>query len=336
MDKQKEEEMSKILFLMLLIISTNINSQDHETKKWSKYDFVPGENVIFVDDLSAEKPNEFPSRWNLLGGSAEIGILEGENVISFAKKFTSIAPHMNSKSYLPAAFTLEMDLYFYKKGNEAFTIDFGKAGELDVRLVKLTFGKFTGETEGSSSEAGWHRLAIAYNEGAMKIYFDENRILNIPQVNTAPESFTIESLSHGSSKGEPNFIKNIRLAEGSFDLYNRITTDGKFTARGILFDAGSANLKPESMGELNRIFDVMSSNPELKFIVEGHTDSDGNEESNMDLSKRRAASVTEMLVSMGINKSRLSATGKGETEPADSNETSEGKANNRRVVFVKN
>jgi len=327
--------MKKILFIMLLFICFNVNSQEKDNKKWIKYDFVPGENVIFNDDLSGETPNEIPSRWNLLSGSGEIGVFEGINVISFAKKFTTIEPLMNSKSYLPAAFTLEMDLYFYKKGNEAFTINFGKAGELDVRLVKLTFGKFTGETEGSSSEAGWHKLAIAYNEGSMKIYFDENRIINIPKVNVAPEGFSIESLSHGSSKGEPNYIKNIRLAEGSFDLYKRVSTDGKFTARGILFDAGSANLKPESMGEINRIFELMSSNRELKFVVEGHTDSDGDEASNLKLSNIRAQAVVEMLVSLGIDKNRLSTTGKGEAEPTDSNETSEGKANNRRVVFIK-
>lgn len=319
----------------MLFISFGVSSQEKDNKKWVKYDFAPGENIIFIDDLSGETPNEFPSRWNLLSGSGEIGVFEGINVISFAKKFTTIEPRMNSKSYLPVSFTLEMDLYFYKKGNEAFTIDFGKAGELVVRLEKLSFGTFTGEIEGNSSIAGWHKLAIAYNEGAMKIYFDENRIINIPQVNIAPEGFTIESLSHGSSKGEPNFIKNIRLAEGSFDLYKRISTDGKFTARGILFDAGSSDLKPESMGEISRIYELMNSNPELKFMVEGHTDSDGNEESNMKLSQSRAKTVMEMLVKLGVDKNRLSAAGKGETEPADTNETSEGKANNRRVVFIK-
>ena len=242
---------------------------------------------------------------------------------------------MNTKSYLPSSFTLELDMYFYNKGNEAYTIKFGKAGDLEVRLVNVSFGKFSGTPEGKSSEAGWHHIAIAYNEGAVKIYMDQYRIMIIPKIETQPEKFVIKALSHGSKKGEPSIIKNIKLAEGSFDLYNRLTTNGNFSTNGILFDLASSSIKPESMGVINQIYDLMKSHNELKFSVEGHTDSDGDEPSNQKLSEQRSQAVVDLIVSLGIDKNRLQSKGWGESKPVDENSTAEGKANNRRVVFIK-
>jgi len=79
----------------------------------------------------------------------------------------------------------------------------------------------------------------------------------------------------------------------------------------------------------------MQKQPSLKFSVEGHTDSDGEEAFNLKLSKERAKTVMDKLIAMGIDSSRLKYTGWGETKPIDNNNTPEGKANNRRVEFVK-
>ena len=79
----------------------------------------------------------------------------------------------------------------------------------------------------------------------------------------------------------------------------------------------------------------MQKQPELNFSVEGHTDSDGGDEANMTLSKERGKAVMDKLISMGIDSSRLKSNGFGESKPIDNNSTPEGKANNRRVEFVK-
>ena len=79
----------------------------------------------------------------------------------------------------------------------------------------------------------------------------------------------------------------------------------------------------------------MSEHSDLSFSVEGHTDSDGDDASNQKLSEERAAAVKNMLVELGIDASRLSTKGFGEGAPLDSNSTSEGRANNRRVEFIK-
>jgi len=79
----------------------------------------------------------------------------------------------------------------------------------------------------------------------------------------------------------------------------------------------------------------MHKNPDINFSVEGHTDSDGNDTNNQTLSEARGKSVMNKLIEMGISENRLKSNGFGESKPIDNNTTAEGKANNRRVEFVK-
>jgi outer membrane protein OmpA-like peptidoglycan-associated protein len=114
------------------------------------------------------------------------------------------------------------------------------------------------------------------------------------------------------------------------------TDKGKFVTHGILFDSGSDRIKPESYGALKDIAAVLTENPTVKVKIIGHTDSDGDESTNLDLSKKRAAAVKESLSKeFAIDASRMETDGKGESAPADKNDTPVGKANNRRVEFVK-
>ncbi|MBN2541875.1 OmpA family protein [bacterium] len=101
----------------------------------------------------------------------------------------------------------------------------------------------------------------------------------------------------------------------------------------IFFDFDSSVLKQESYPELNRLADILKENPLRKVEISGHTDNYGSDEYNLDLSDRRAASVVAYLVSVGIEPNRLISKGYGEAVPIDTNETDEGRANNRRVEF---
>ena len=125
------------------------------------------------------------------------------------------------------------------------------------------------------------------------------------------------------------------MAEGGKKLYDRVIADGKFVTRGILFDVNQAAIKPESMGVINEVARMMKEHQDLNFSIEGHTDSDGAEDYNLDLSSRRADEVKAVLVDLGISVSRLQTKGWGEGVPVTDNTTPEGKANNRRVEFVK-
>jgi outer membrane protein OmpA-like peptidoglycan-associated protein len=89
------------------------------------------------------------------------------------------------------------------------------------------------------------------------------------------------------------------------------------------------------MGTINEIVKMMKEHSDLKFSIEGHTDSDGEESFNQNLSEERAAAVKSILVQLGIDASRLESKGWGESKPVSENSNSEGKANNRRVEFIK-
>ncbi len=102
----------------------------------------------------------------------------------------------------------------------------------------------------------------------------------------------------------------------------------------IFFESGSAQLTINSTAELNHLHEVLLLNPKLKIEIAGHTDNIGDDHSNMLLSEARAKSVAAFLLSKGISSKRISAKGYGETRFIDTNETEEGRQNNRRVEFI--
>ena len=105
---------------------------------------------------------------------------------------------------------------------------------------------------------------------------------------------------------------------------------------GIYFDTNKDVPKPESKPTLDALIKLLNENPEISLSVIGHTDSDGSESSNQDLSNRRSKSIVRLLISEGIDSKRLKALGKGEKAPIASNKTETGKALNRRVEIKKN
>ncbi len=112
----------------------------------------------------------------------------------------------------------------------------------------------------------------------------------------------------------------------------------EITLRGVLFDVNSAELTAAARGTLDTVIADIKRLPadlaaNFRITVEGHTDSSGADAYNLDLSNRRSGSVRDYLVAGGLPASILTATGKGEAEPVDSNATAEGRANNRRVVI---
>ncbi len=101
--------------------------------------------------------------------------------------------------------------------------------------------------------------------------------------------------------------------------------------RDIKFEFDKATLMPSSYPILDGIYDALRDNPEIRVEIQGHTCSIGTEEYNLGLSKRRAQTVLNYLEGKGIDASRMTAEGYGESHPMDSNKTREGRANNRRV-----
>jgi outer membrane protein OmpA-like peptidoglycan-associated protein len=309
---------------------------------WSKYDFVPGDKIIFEDNLEGEENGEFPSRWDLVAGNVENARFGGENVIMFRGAHPTIIPYLkNSETdYLPEIFTVEFDLYLpnnyfkvllYDRKNQRAP---SGATYLDINRNSMSLrpAKSSLPDNGDISNR-WAHIAIAYTKGKMKAYIDETRLINIPRLGFDPTGLSLHA--YHASDNNRYYIKNFRIAEGGVKYYDRFLQDGKIVSTGIRFDTGKSTLKPESMGVINEIYEILNDHPEVKFTIVGYTDSDGDPDLNQKLSEARAKAVQDRLVSMGIDASRLSFKGFGETKPVASNDTSEGKAENRRVEFVK-
>lgn len=256
-----------------------------------------------------------------------------------------------SSDYLPEEFTVEFDAYFEKgKYSSYYLYFYDKKNKTQKRFSNyLTFyvnevsfspnnatrKEYNSAKPGNVDKASshWRHIAISFNKRALKVYFDDQRLLNIPNVTEDPAGITIGA--NHSTPDKNQFIKNIRIAKGAVPLYDKVLTDGKFVTTGIKFDVNKATIKAESMGTINYVVKMMQDNPTLKFSAEGHTDSDGDEASNLKLSEARAKAVMDKLTELGIAKDRLTSKGHGESKPMAANDTSEGKAQNRRVEFVK-
>jgi len=119
------------------------------------------------------------------------------------------------------------------------------------------------------------------------------------------------------------------------NLQLRQTESGVVVTLGdVLFKSGEVQLRPEAMASLVEVVDLLQSEPEKKIRIEGHTDATGDAATNLKISEQRANAVLEALVSLGVESGRVTTAGMGEDFPIASNETEEGRAQNRRVDVI--
>jgi len=128
-------------------------------------------------------------------------------------------------------------------------------------------------------------------------------------------------------------IPTLKEGESFEDVVLTITYEAPktFTLNSIQFETGKADLKPSSYTLLQDIVEIMRLKPTMKILIGGHTDSDGDDATNLILSQKRADAVKNYLISKGIDGKRIVAVGYGETKPVADNSTTEGKAKNRRT-----
>ena len=337
-------------------------------------DFKRGSVVMFQDDVTAEQVGEFPSKWDLIEGSAEVKTLGGKKAIEVTNGGI-ITPLIKEKgAYLPEEFTIEYDFYYWPTGNVpgndgiglndmkmilAVTKDRSEfpgegfdSGDLTAFVLKHGVCDtqehsytFNGNKNGSFDYAfkkGWNHVALSFNKRALKLYFNDKRVVNLPRVNQP----TWLCFQVPFDYKNMTFIRNVVLAKGAVALYDRnaqsmtavekaIAETGKFVTNNILFKTGKADLLPESMAEIQKVADYMKKNPTARFEVQGHTDNQGSDKINDPLSQQRAESVVKALESLGVDAFNLRAVGKGSHEPVADNKTEAGRAQNRRVEFIK-
>ncbi len=149
---------------------------------------------------------------------------------------------------------------------------------------------------------------------------DQDRILDkVDQCPMDPEDYDEDE----DEDGCPDLYKKIELKADRIDIKD-----------SIYFETDKDKIKELSFPLLNEIAEVLKKNPTIHISIEGHTDSQGSDQYNLDLSTRRAASVMRYLISQGIEAERLASVGHGESIPIADNLTEEGRAANRRVEFL--
>lgn len=182
------------------------------------------------------------------------------------------------------------------------------------------------------------KISIWRQKNRLRVYVDETKIWDIPKAfNSSAQYNTIGfSTYEYSNDNDAYYISDIKVAVGAPDTRHKFLDEGKYVTTGIKFDVNSAKIKGESYGTLKDFATLMKENPSIRVKIVGHTDSDGDESSNLTLSKKRAEAVKKALnEEFGIDNSRMETDGKGESQPVSPNTSSEGKANNRRVEFIK-
>jgi len=314
---------------------------------YTKYDFVPGDKVIFYDDLSGEEVGEFPSRWNLKKGVFEIVRQGKENYIMCTDQ-GHILPKI-AHAPLPTKYTVEMEIYSKGPDHQGhwYYIEWLNSGGSQIARLSFKNGSVTSlevlgkslanKSLGANVAEGIHTMRIMATKSTIKCYLDNVRIANVPKVEGfEPVGFRVYMDPWEGDPANPQLLKSFRFAEGGKTLREQLDETGRIITHGILFDSGSDRIRGESYKTLANIGQLLTDDPELRLSIEGHTDSDGAEDYNLELSNKRALAVrTYLMETYGIDGNRLEGKGWGETEPIDSNATPEGKANNRRVELVK-
>ena len=327
---------------------------------YSKYDFIPGEKVIFFDDFTETAVGDFPPDWNT-NASGEVttnNLFPG----NWFKMLGYGCVLIDGGIKLPDNFTIEFDVIPHPSGADYDNFDFGfylygaenpkdfdEGGAIPgIGGIKMNFGPrasysayFDGAytIDGMKDEAVMtadhkYRLSFWIQKTRLRVYMDQVKIFDLPKV--FPLGFHFNQMRFELGAASNPMINNFRVAAGLPDMRSKLITEGKLVSYGIYFDVNKDVVKPESYGTLKGIADVLKENPTVRVKIVGHTDSDGADAANLDLSKRRGESVkAELVKNFGIDASRLESDGLGETKPVSPNDTPSNKAMNRRVEFIK-
>jgi OOP family OmpA-OmpF porin len=311
-------------------------------KAYNNYDFVPGNDIVFEDNFQDTQDGEFPGHWDLSGGQGVVN-KQGDKMAFLLTEgnYVRVKPLIKGKNYLTDPFTVEFDYYsngsysplvFLETDQGEKNVGFSSSGSVGTSYFTHDFSSPYPDNNANLSNK-WHHAALIYKNKQIKCYVDQYRILVVPNC-----GFMVDSIAFGGIGGQdkPITFTNVKIANGgNMNMLDQIATTGKFMTHAITFDVDKATIKPESMGFINSLVAWLKTNSTVKLEIDGHTDNTGAADHNQTLSQQRADAVKTELVTLGIDTSRFTTKGFGASKPIATNDTPEGRANNRRVEFVK-
>ena len=338
---------------------TSDNQKSEKLTATSNYDFVAGDKVLLYEDFSQDAVGDFPALWTT-NKSGEINTLsiapgnwlnlnstEGNwwllKQIEFPKNFIvefDVVPKKGAPRYAAAVTIYGENSYKEMSdpynGSTGLIVNIAKTG-WETQGLKSGNPKVTGSsTINPVEEEKVNHVIIWVQNRRVRIYHKGEKVLDMPTNLYEGSKFTRFGFMLYRGASSASYVSNIKITTASPDTRSKLLTEGKLVTYGIYFDVNKDVVKAESFGTMKSIADVLKENPDVRIKIVGHTDSDGENAINLDLSQRRAISVMNELVKVfGIDASRMETDGMGETKPIAPNDTPSNKALNRRVEFVK-
>lgn len=285
-----------------------------------------------------------------------------DNKTSFTENFTLefdlVLRRLNPKAVFPE-FTWGIlasgslahdhnDLLKHYTGTFATEMNIQPSDNSNASLVLQTYNNGSSYLKTDSKKPGaWLQqynhiihVSMQVQKERLRIWFNREKLYDLPKaiaIGNDINQLYFKVKRYGGADQEVGYaISNIKIAKGLPDTRHKLVEEGRFTTTGILFNVNAHTILPGSYGVLKEVAAVLTTNPTLSIKVVGHTDHDGKETVNMELSKKRAAAVKQSLVNdFNIDPARIESDGAGESQPICNNTTKECKANNRRVEFIK-
>lgn len=343
--------------------TTNEESLENDLMVYRKFDFIPGDRILLFDDFTMDNIGDFPSKWDTNGSGELVEFSQtGEHWFRLVNNSIYIPLLPND---LPKEYTIEFDMVTegldrnttssarvyvqldeeksFQNGRNhglvslpfALYVDAGVEVKNVIEGKRIIYNNLKADIRKDLDDK--MHVSIAVNNQRFRLWVNERKIVDVPRLLPADKITCLKIHAIYLKEGKESvYLNNIKVAEGGLDLRHQLISEGQFTTSGILFDVNSASIKPESYGIIKSIAQVLQENPDIRVLVVGHTDADGDENSNLILSQKRAESIKNFLMTeFLIEGSRIEIDGKGEQEPVESNSTTTGKAKNRRVEFIK-
>ena len=309
-------------------------------------EFLPGERTIFYDDFTDMNAGDAPSHFRTRGGAPELGAAGALRQLTYTSS-GSLFPNLTA---LPRNFTYETEvklevpqgiariyLVLYSSEREAAAwYFFVRTGSAEMILSrKIPRPEELGRRPITMDLSQPVRLALWIQDGRLRAFVNGEKQLDINQVEL-PAIDRVELRTDLAGAGLSVSYRSVRFAESAPDFSQVIAASGRYVSHGIRFDTDSDRLKPESATALQAVATGLAANPSLNVLIEGHTDAVGDAAHNLDLSRRRAEAVRTVLAAQfNVDAARLTTVGLGSTRPIESNDTPQGRAQNRRVEFVR-